>query len=38
VWTLDLPSLIQVKRTARRDKDRRVLPELESLLDAQEPE
>jgi hypothetical protein len=38
VWTLDLPSLIRAKRAAGRDKDLRVLPELESLLDAQEPE
>ena len=38
VWTLDLPSLIRSKRAAGRDKDLRVLPELESLLDAQEPE
>ena len=38
VWTLDLPSLIRAKRAAGREKDLRVLPELESLLDAQEPE
>lgn len=34
VWTLDLPSLIQAKRAARRPKDLLVLPELESLLNA----
>jgi hypothetical protein len=37
VWTLDLPSLIRAKRAAGREKDLRALPELESLLDAQEP-
>jgi hypothetical protein len=34
VWTLDLPALIRAKRSAGRDKDLRLLPELESLLDA----
>jgi hypothetical protein len=38
VLTLDLPSLIQSKRAAGRPKDLQVLPELESLADAQEPE
>jgi hypothetical protein len=38
VWTLDLPSLIQAKRSAGREKDLRILPELESLLETQEPE
>jgi hypothetical protein len=38
VWTLDLPSLIRAKRATGREKDLLVLPELESLLDAQEPE
>jgi hypothetical protein len=36
VWTLDLRTLIQAKRAAGREKDLRVLPELESLLEAQE--
>jgi hypothetical protein len=38
VLTLDLPSLIRSKRAAGRVKDLQVLPELESLADAQEPE
>jgi hypothetical protein len=38
VWTLDLPSLIKAKRAAGREKDLRILPELESLLEAEEPE
>lgn len=38
VWTLDLPSLIRAKRAAGREKDLRVLPELEGLLEAEEPE
>jgi predicted nucleotidyltransferase len=37
VWTLDLKSLIKAKRAAGRDKDLKALPELESLLEAQEP-
>jgi predicted nucleotidyltransferase len=36
VRTLSLPSLIAAKRAAGRDKDLRVIPELESLLEAQE--
>ena len=36
VWTLDLPSLIRAKRSAGREKDLRLLPELECLLDAGE--
>ena len=36
VRTLDLKSLIQAKRAAGRDKDLRTLPELESLLEAEE--
>src|SRR5579863_9460506 len=36
VWTLDLPSLIRAKRAAGRPKDLLVLPELESLLDAEQ--
>jgi hypothetical protein len=36
VRTLDLRTLIQAKRAAGREKDLRVLPELESLLEAQE--
>lgn len=36
VWTLDLPGLIRAKRAAGREKDLRLLPELESLLDAGE--
>jgi hypothetical protein len=35
--TLDLKSLIQSKRAAGREKDLRVLPELESLLESEEP-
>ncbi|HEV3200213.1 MAG TPA: hypothetical protein VGZ73_20050 [Bryobacteraceae bacterium] len=38
VWTLDLPSLIRAKRAAGREKDLRILPELEGLLEAEEPE
>jgi hypothetical protein len=34
---LDLPSLIQAKRAAGREKDLAALPELESLLEATEP-
>jgi hypothetical protein len=36
VWTLDLPALIRAKRSAGREKDLRLLPELESLLDAED--
>jgi predicted nucleotidyltransferase len=36
VRALDLKSLIKAKRAAGRDKDLAVLPELESLLEAQE--
>jgi len=36
VLTLDLPSLIQAKRAAGREKDLRSLPELEGLLEAEE--
>jgi predicted nucleotidyltransferase len=36
VHTLNLRSLIAAKRAAGRDKDLRVIPELESLLEAQE--
>jgi hypothetical protein len=35
--TLDLKSLIKAKRAAGRPKDIHVLPELESLLEAEEP-
>jgi hypothetical protein len=38
VWTLDLPSLIRSKRAAGREKDLRILPELEGLLEADESE
>lgn len=38
IRTLDLKSLIQSKRAAGREKDRSALAELESLLDAEEPE
>ncbi len=37
VSVLDLKSLIKAKRAAGREKDLRVLPELEALLEAQEP-
>jgi len=37
VRTLDLKSLIKAKRAAGREKDLGLLPELESLLEAQEP-
>jgi len=37
VRTLDLRSLIATKRAAGREKDLLALPELESLLEAQEP-
>jgi len=37
VRTLDLPSLIAAKRATGRQKDLLALPELESLLEAQEP-
>jgi hypothetical protein len=36
--TLDLPSLIKSKRAAGRERDIAALPELESLLEAEEPE
>ena len=36
IWTLDLPTLIRAKRAAGREKDLRLLPELESLQDAAE--
>lgn len=38
VLMLDLPSLIASKRAAGRTKDLLVLPELESLAEAEEPE
>ncbi len=38
VWTLNLPALIRAKRAAGRAKDMQVLPELEGLLEASEPE
>jgi hypothetical protein len=38
VWTLDLPSLIRAKRASGREKDLRILPELEGLLEAEESE
>ncbi len=38
VATLDLPGLIQSKRAAGRERDLSALPELESLLEAEEPE
>jgi len=38
VWTLDLPALIRAKGAAGRAKDLQVLPELEGLLEAGEPE
>jgi len=37
IQTLDLKSLIKAKRAAGRDRDLRVLPELESLLEVEEP-
>jgi predicted nucleotidyltransferase len=37
VRVLDLKSLIKAKRAAGREKDLRILPELEALLEAQEP-
>lgn len=37
VWTLNLKRLIKAKRAAGRDKDLAVLPELESLVEAEEP-
>jgi predicted nucleotidyltransferase len=37
VRTLDLESLIKSKKAAGREKDLRVLPELESLREAEEP-
>lgn len=38
IWTLDLPSLIKAKRATGREKDLQALPELESLLEAEEQE
>lgn len=38
VQTLDLRSLIKAKRAAGREKDLRILPELESLLEAEAEE
>jgi hypothetical protein len=37
IATVNLRSLIKAKRAAGRDKDLRALPELESLLEAEEP-
>jgi len=37
VWTLDLKSLIKSKRAAGMARDLLELPELESLLEAEEP-
>ena len=37
IRTLDLESLIKSKKAAGREKDLRVLPELESLREAEEP-
>jgi hypothetical protein len=37
IWTLDLTGLIKAKRAAGREKDLIALPELESLLEAEEP-
>ena len=37
VFTLDLPSLIQAKRAAGREKDLAAVAELESLLEAKDP-
>jgi hypothetical protein len=37
VRILNLKSLIKAKRAAGREKDLMMLPELESLLEAQEP-
>jgi hypothetical protein len=37
MWTLDLPGLIRAMRAAGREKDLRILPELESLLELKEP-
>jgi len=37
VLALDLGSLIKAKRAAGREKDLRALPELEALLEAEEP-
>ena len=38
IATLDLGGLIEAKRAAGREKDLRALPELEDLLEAEEPE
>jgi hypothetical protein len=38
VYTLNLPALIRSKRAAGRLKDLQILPELESLLEAQDSE
>jgi len=38
IWVLDLRALIRSKRAAGREKDLRILPELEALLEAQESE
>ena len=38
VATLDLAALIRSKRAAGRERDLAALPELESLLEAEEPE
>ena len=38
VWVLDLPGLIAAKKAAGREKDLRILPELEGLLEAREAE
>ena len=38
VYTFDIPALIRSKRAAGRTKDLLLIPELEALLEAQEPE
>jgi hypothetical protein len=38
IWTLNLPALIHAKKAAGRQKDLQILPELEGLLEAREPE
>jgi predicted nucleotidyltransferase len=38
IWTLSLRALIQAKKAAGREKDLQILPELQGLLEAIEPE
>jgi hypothetical protein len=38
IWTLDLPALIRAKKAVGRPKDLLIIPELQGLLEARDPE